>query len=210
MSDSGRDSIRSNALGLAVASDPAEQSGDISAPSEIFDLSEDIDSILEEGSEVMFECLTQSSGVVKEIIPSQGCTETDIRFCILLGQKLPRNYKGLSFQANFANIATVPLKRDGPALTGNIISSLAGKVKVTLEYKGSNGKSIGFTYFEFTKNSERVILEEISKVRMSQDAMYKTVNSLAVSRSSGVQQETPRGARGTGVGMYYCKVSCTT
>ncbi|PFX15463.1 hypothetical protein AWC38_SpisGene20316 [Stylophora pistillata] len=173
--DSGQDSIRSNTLGVAEASDTAEQSGakanDISALSEIFGASEDFDSALEEGSEAWFDFLTQSSGVVDEIIPTQGPTERYGVKCYYIYDEC------------------------------KIDSCLAGKVKVYLEFEGSNERSIGSTDFEFIKNNDQVIHEMLSKLEMGQDELFKTFGTLAgafSSRSRGVQQATPRGAGGTG------------
>ncbi|XP_022806463.1 uncharacterized protein LOC111343536 [Stylophora pistillata] len=179
-----------------------EGQGDISALSEIFGASEDFDSALEEGSEAWFDFLTQSSGVVDEIIPTQGPTEKNIRFCIILAEKLHRKYETSNLQAKFEGIGTVPLqKRDEKTLTGSINSCLAGKVKVYLEFEGSNERSIGSTDFEFIKNNDQVIHEMLSKLEMGQDELFKTFGTLAgafSSRSRGVQQATPRGAGGTG------------
>lgn len=90
---------------------------------------------------------------------------------------------------------------------------MAGKVKVYLECEGSNERSIGSTDFEFTKNNDQVMLEKLSKVEMGQDELFKTFGTLAgafLSRSRGVQQATPRGGGGTGIGVLYYKGSCTT
>lgn len=76
------------------------------------------------------------------------------------------------------------------------------RVKVTLEYEGSNGNSIGFTYFEFTNNNNQVILEQISEVKMGQFVLFNTLKSLFgtnESSGSGIQEATPCGAGGTGI-----------
>ena len=76
------------------------------------------------------------------------------------------------------------------------------RVKVTLEYEGSNGNSIGFTYFEFTNNNIQVILGQISEVKMGQCVLFNTLKSLFgtnESSGSGIQEATPCGAGGTGI-----------
>ena len=67
---------------------------------------------------------------------------------------------------------------------------------MTVGYEGSNGKSIGFTCFEFTNKTE-VILREISEVKLGQLGLFNTLKSLF--ESSGIQEATPCGAGGTGI-----------
>lgn len=79
---------------------------------------------------------------------------------------------------------------------------MTGRVKVTLEYEGSNGNSIGYTFFEFTNNNHRVILGEISEVKMGQRELFNTFKSLfgtTESRGHGIQEATRCDAGGTGV-----------
>ena len=78
------------------------------------------------------------------------------------------------------------------------MSYVAGKVKVTVGYEGSNGKSIGFTCFEFTNETED-ILREISEVKLGQLELFNTFKSLFESSDSGIQEATPCGAGGTGI-----------
>ena len=78
---------------------------------------------------------------------------------------------------------------------------MAGKVKVTLEYEGSNGNSIGFTFTAFAKNNE-VMLGEILEVKLGQCELFNTLRSLfgtIESSGSGIQVATPCAAGGTGI-----------
>ena len=79
---------------------------------------------------------------------------------------------------------------------------MAGKVKVTVEYEGSNGNSIGFTFFEFIKKNDQVILGELSDVKLGQSVIFnvlKNVFGTIESSGSGIQEATPCGAGGTGI-----------
>ena len=75
-------------------------------------------------------------------------------------------------------------------------------MKVTVEYEGSNGNSIGFTFFEFTKKNYQVILGELSEVKLGQSMIFnvlKNVLETIESSDSGIQEATPCGAGGTGI-----------
>ena len=79
-------------------------------------------------------------------------------------------------------------------------SDVAGRVKVTLE--GSNGNSIGYTFFEFTNNNDLVILGEILEVKMGQRKLFNVLKSLSgtiESSGSGIQEATRCDAGGTGI-----------
>ncbi|XP_022808273.1 uncharacterized protein LOC111345264, partial [Stylophora pistillata] len=169
-SDSSQDAIMNNTVGVAQASDSAYHSEDLCTPSEIFGFSGQSDSVLEEGTDVFFELLTPTGDLnfVSEIIP----------FCITLREELPKEYKKLNLKANFEGVDTVPLEiENGKTLTGNIVSNKTGKVKVSVEYDGSDGRSIGYTDFTFTVNAQ-AILGEIVLVKSNQkflfDALGKT------------------------------------
>ena len=75
-------------------------------------------------------------------------------------------------------------------------------MKVTVEYEGSNGNSIGFTFFEFTKKNDQVILGEFSEVKLGQSVIFnvlKNVLETVESSGSGIQEATPCGVGGTGI-----------
>ena len=79
---------------------------------------------------------------------------------------------------------------------------MAGKVKVTVEYEGSNGNSIGFTFFEFIKKNDQVILGELSEVKLGQSVIFKVLQNVLgtiESSGSGIQEATPCRAGGTGI-----------
>ena len=79
---------------------------------------------------------------------------------------------------------------------------MAGKVKVTLEYEGSNGNSIGYTFFEFTNKKYLAILGEISEVKMDQRELLNAFKSLVGTTESsgrGIQEATRCDAGGTGL-----------
>ena len=79
---------------------------------------------------------------------------------------------------------------------------MAGKVKVIVEYEGSNENSIGFTFFEFTKKNDQVILGELSEVKLGQSVIFnvlKNVLETIESSGSGIQEATPCRAGGTGI-----------
>lgn len=82
------------------------------------------------------------------------------------------------------------------------VSHMAGKVKVTVEYEGSSGNSIGFTFFEFIKKNDQVILGELSEIKMGHLMIFnalKNVLGTTESNGSGIQQATPCVAGGTGI-----------
>ena len=79
------------------------------------------------------------------------------------------------------------------------MSHVAGKVKVTVGYEGSNGNSIGFTCFEFINVNDQDILREISEVKLGHLELFNTFKSLFESSDSGIQEATPCGAGGTGI-----------
>ena len=77
---------------------------------------------------------------------------------------------------------------------------MAGKVKVKVE--GSNGNSIGCTFFEFIKKNDLVILAELSEVKSGQSVIYNALmnaNGTTKSSGSGIQEATLCGAGGTGI-----------
>ena len=79
---------------------------------------------------------------------------------------------------------------------------MSGKVKVTVEYEGSNGNSIGFTFFEFIKKNDLVILGELSEVKLGQSVIFNALmnaNGTTESSGSGIQEATLCGAGGTGI-----------
>ena len=81
-------------------------------------------------------------------------------------------------------------------------SHVTGRVKVTLEYEGSNGNSIGYTFFEFTNKNDLVILGEISEVKMDQRELFNTLKRLVGTTESsgrGIQEATRCDAGKTGL-----------
>lgn len=79
---------------------------------------------------------------------------------------------------------------------------MAGKVKVNLEYEGSSGNSIGFTFFEFIKKNDEVILGELSEVKLGQSVIFNVLQNVLgtiESSGSGIQGATPCRAGGTGI-----------
>ena len=79
---------------------------------------------------------------------------------------------------------------------------MAGKVKVTVEYEGSNGNSIGFTFFEFIKKNDQVILGELSEVKLGQSVIFNVLQNVLgtiESSGSGIQEATACRAGGTGI-----------
>ena len=83
---------------------------------------------------------------------------------------------------------------------------MAGTVKVTLEYEGSNGISIGSTLFKFIKSNDQVMLEQFSKVKVGQDTIFNALKSLLGTTEPsgiGIQEATPCGAGGTGIKLVY-------
>ena len=86
---------------------------------------------------------------------------------------------------------------------------MAGTVKVTVEYEGSNGISIGSTLFTFINSSDQVMLEQFSKVKLGQGAIFNALKSvLGTTEPSGIgiQEATPCGAEGTGIKLV-CKIA---
>lgn len=86
---------------------------------------------------------------------------------------------------------------------------MAGTVKVTVEYEGSNGISIGSTLFKFINSNDRVMLEQLSKVQLGQDAIFNALKSvLGTTEPSGIgiQEATPCDAEGTGIKLV-CKIA---
>ena len=81
---------------------------------------------------------------------------------------------------------------------------MARKVKVTVEYEGSIGNSIGFTCFEFTNNNDQVMLREISEIKLGQRELFNALKSLFESSDSGIQEATPSGAGGTSCSTFIC------
>ena len=81
-------------------------------------------------------------------------------------------------------------------------SSEAGKVKVTVEYGGSNGISIGFTFFEFIEDKYQGLLKEILRVVKERPNISNACMSppeTNESSGSGIQEATPCGAGGIGI-----------
>lgn len=84
------------------------------------------------------------------------------------------------------------------------VSNKIGKVKVSVEYDGSDGRSIGYTDFTFTVNAQ-AILGEIVLVRRNQkllfDALGKTPGIEGT--SGGDPQEAASRGAAMGAGKYW-------
>ena len=81
-------------------------------------------------------------------------------------------------------------------------SSEAGEVKVTVKCEGSNGNSIGFTFFEFIEDKYQGLLKEVLKAVQGQPNISNACASppeTNESSGSDIQEATPCGAGGTGV-----------
>ena len=80
-------------------------------------------------------------------------------------------------------------------------SSEAGEVKVTVKCEGSNGNSIGFTFFEFIEDKYQGLLKKVLRAVQGRPNISNACTSPETNESSGsdIQEATPCGAGGTGI-----------